>query len=78
MSFTDRHKISSTPILRSAGAWATKDGRWTVEHISVKAPGTPNITTVRPRANSSQLRTVRAPAAYVDEPGRPADALQRL
>ena len=52
-SFTAMQAIASTPLARNASACSLKPGRWRAEQVGVKAPGTPNSTTVRPAKNSA-------------------------
>ena len=52
-SLTAMHAIVSTSFARISSAWSTKPGRWFIEQVGVKAPGTETNTTFLPENNSS-------------------------
>jgi hypothetical protein len=45
----------STPLCLKAGASSLKRGRWVLEQVGVKAPGSENTATVRPLKSASEV-----------------------
>ena len=55
-SLTPVTRISSTPFALMAAACSMKGGRWFIEQVGVKAPGTAISTTLRPGKMSAEAR----------------------
>ena len=67
-SLTLTQQTLPTPCALIAARLATKDGRWTLSHPGVKAPGTPNITVVPSAGKSSAVEIfVSLPSAPMVE-----------